>query len=127
MQILESIQSEACEEFLENYDESLTLFEDANKQKEEEEYQQAINLYRKCLERDPMNAKLNAHVLLRITECQERLGNSNDALKDLSKALKYRPRYPDARLKRGEIYLSMQKYEEAIEDLQEAMDLAVWM
>ena len=74
-----------------------------------------------------MNAKLNAHVLLKIAECQESLGNSNDALKYLGKALKYRPRYPEGLLKRGEVYLQMNKYEEAIEDLQEAMDLAVWM
>ena len=64
-----------------------------------------------------MNAGLSAHVLLKISECQESLGNSNDALKELGKALKYRPRYPEGFLKRGEIYISMNKYEEAIEDL----------
>ena len=64
-----------------------------------------------------MNAKLNAHILLKIAECQESLGNSNEALTELGRALKYRPRYPEGLLKRGEIYLQMKKYEESIEDL----------
>ena len=68
-------------------------------------------IYRECLTYDPLNAKINSHLLYKIALCQDNLDEPEEALKELGEALKYRPRYPKALVKRGEVHMALKKYE----------------
>lgn len=83
----------------------------------------ALEMHKQCLELDTLNGNFNAIMLLNISICQDRLGDKREALYSLNKALKYNPKYAKALIKRGDMHLSLEEYNEAIRDYSEASEL----
>ena len=61
-------------------------------------------------------------MLLNIAICEDKLGNKQEALKALNKAIKYYPKYSKALVKRGDIHIDIEAYNEAIRDYSEASE-----
>lgn len=88
----------------------------------EQKFEEAITKFNEILELDPMNGNFNATLLLNIAICQVKLDKSSDAIVSLNKAIKYNPKYAKALVKRGEVRMSMEEYNEAIRDFSDASE-----
>jgi len=86
------------------------------------DYKKAIEKFNECLELDTLNAHFNSAILLNIAICEDKLGNKQDALRALNKAIKYNPKYAKALVKRGDMYVALEDYNEAIRDYSEASE-----
>lgn len=86
-------------------------------------FEKALGMHRECLELDVMNGNFNAIMLLNISICQDKLGDQREALYSLNKAIKYNPKYAKALIKRGDMHLALEEYNEAIRDFSEASEL----
>lgn len=86
------------------------------------EFENAIKLFEECLEMDTLNAAFNSTILLNMAICQTKLDRKDEAIKSLGTALKYKPNYAKALVKRGEIYLSMQEFNYALNDFTTAAE-----
>lgn len=69
-----------------------------------------------------MNADYNSKLLLNIAIAQVKLDNKPSAMIALNKAIKYKPDYSKALVKRGEILITMEEYDEAIKDFSTASE-----
>ena len=87
------------------------------------DFKKALAEHLKCLDVDPLNAHYNATILLNISICQDKLGDKRDALYSLNKAIKYNPRYAKALVKRGDMHLALEEYNEAIRDFSDAQEI----
>ena len=101
----------------------------ANKMKEEAagifkeaKYEEAITKFEEILELDPINGAFNSTLLLNIAICQVKLGSNDKALVALNKAIKMNKKYAKALVKRGEVYMAMGEYNDAIRDFSEASE-----
>lgn len=101
---------------------SQTLKEEASEIFKAGKFKEAIEKFNECLEIDPLNANFNSTILLNISICQDKLDNKKDALKTLNQAIKYNPKYSKALVKRGDMHLAMEEYNEAIRDYSEASE-----
>jgi len=88
----------------------------------EQKYEEAIGLFEEILEVDPMNGNFNATILLNISICHVKLNNNSEALVALNRAIKFNPKYAKALVKRGEVYLAQEDFNEAIRDFSEASE-----
>lgn len=70
-----------------------------------------------------MNANYNATILMNISICHDKLGDKREALYTLNKAIKYNPRYAKALVKRGDMHLALEEFNEAIRDYSEASEI----
>jgi len=64
----------------------------------------------------------NSTLLLNIAIANCKLNKNDDAIIALNKAIKYNPRYAKALVKRGEINIVLENYNEAIRDFSEASE-----
>jgi len=71
---------------------------------------------------DELNSSYNSTLLLNISIAQVKLGKNDLAMRALNRAIKYNPKYAKALVKRGEVYLSLEQYTEAIRDFSEASE-----
>lgn len=71
---------------------------------------------------DDLNMHYNSTLLLNIAIGQCKLGKNDEAMRALNKAIKYNPKYSKALVKRGEINLVLENYNEAIRDFSEASE-----
>ena len=101
----------------------------SNKAKEEAaavfkdgKYEDAIVKFEDALNLDPMNGNFNATLLLNISICHVKLGNNDKALVALNKAIKMNKKYAKALVKRGEVYMQMGEFVDAIRDFSEASE-----
>lgn len=85
-------------------------------------YSKALEMHRECLNLDLLNGNYNAVILLNISICQDKLGDKREALYSLNKAVKYNPRYAKALIKRGDMHLALEEFNEAIRDYSEASE-----
>ena len=69
-----------------------------------------------------MNANFNSTILLNISICEDKLGNKQEALRALNKAIKYNPKYAKALVKRGDMHIALEEYNEAIRDYSDASE-----
>jgi len=69
-----------------------------------------------------MNGNFNATLLLNISICHVKLGNNDKALVALNKAIKMNKKYAKALVKRGEVYMQMGEFVDAIRDFSEASE-----
>ena len=67
-----------------------------------------------------MNGHFNSSLCMNISIAYDKLGNKKEALKALNKALKYNPRYAKALVKRGDMHLALEDYNEALRDYNDA-------
>ena len=88
----------------------------------ENKYEEAINKFEECLKLDELNANYNSTILLNTAICYSKINKNDLALKALNKAILYNPKYAKAYVKRGEIHLALEEYNEAIKDFNEASE-----
>jgi DnaJ family protein C protein 7 len=103
--------------FSELKDEASSLFKRS-------QYQAAMDKFRDCLSIDAYHLGYNATCHLNIALCQLKLTKFEDALASLNKSLQCNPQYAKALLKRGEVNLKLENYEEALRDLQACNNLS---
>lgn len=84
---------------------------------------EAIAKFEECLALDELNAQYNSTILLNIAIAQVRLKKNDLAISALNKAIKYNPRYAKAYVKRGEVYVALEEYNDAISDFGEASSI----
>lgn len=89
----------------------------------EQKFEEAITKFEECLELDPMNGNYNSTLLLNIAIARVKQGNNSEALAALNKAIKYNPKYAKALVKRGEVRMAMEEYNEAIRDFSDASEI----
>jgi tetratricopeptide (TPR) repeat protein len=70
------------------------------------------------LEIDPLNSNFNATILLNKAIGHFKLKSHMESLKDLNQCLEFKPDYSKALVKRSEIHLELEDYEEAVRDLE---------
>lgn len=70
-----------------------------------------------------MNANYNSTILLNIAIAQVKLSKNTDGLSSLNKAIKYNSKYAKAFVKRGEVHLALEEYDEAVRDFSEASEI----
>jgi tetratricopeptide (TPR) repeat protein len=96
-------------------EEAATIFKEGK-------FDEAITKFEGVMELDPMNGNFNSTLLLNIAICQVKLGKNEDALVALNKAIKMNKKYAKALVKRGEVWLSMGEFNDAIRDFSEASE-----
>jgi len=111
-----------CQICLKDLKKSLAMKEEASEIFKAGKYAEAGAIFECCLEIDPLNAFFNATVLLNISICQDKQGNTREALRSLNKAIKYNPKYAKALVKRGDMHLALEDYNDAIKDYSEASE-----
>lgn len=79
-------------------------------------FQEAIDRFRECLEVDEFNSNMNATICLNMALCHLKLDQpqKDEAMRLLNRAIKFNPKYAKAYIKRGDLYLQMEEYNEAI-------------
>jgi len=101
---------------------SQNMKEEASAIFKEGKYAEAMEKFNECLALDPLNANFNSTILLNISICQDKQGNKQDALRTLNKAIKYQPRYAKALVKRGDMHIAQEDFNDAIRDYSEAAE-----
>ena len=88
------------------------------------DYKKALEMHQVCLELDVMNGAYNAIMLLNISICQDKLGmDKRDVHRSLNQAVKFNPKYAKALVKRGDINVALEDYNEAITDYSNASEI----
>ena len=91
-------------------------------------YPESIEIFTECIKLDPLNRQYNSAILFNRAVAYSKMAlTTNDyqktALDDLTEAIKINPSYVKAYIKRGEMYMGMSDYEEAIRDFSQAKQL----
>ena len=73
-------------------------------------YRGSVDKFRECLLIDALNINYNAIIYLNIGLALENLGNNEEALDALNKAVQLNPNYAKAFVKKGEINLKLENY-----------------
>ena len=111
-----------CQQLLKLVKKGNTMKEEAAAVFKEGKYEEAIAKFQECLELDELNAGYNSTLLLNIAIAQVKLGNNDEAMRALNRAIKFNPKYAKAYVKRGEVYMLLEDYKEAVKDFSEASD-----
>jgi len=61
-------------------------------------------------------------LLLNISIAHVKLGKNDEAMRALNRAIKFNPKYAKAYVKRGEVHMLLEDFEEAVKDFSEASD-----
>ena len=88
----------------------------------EGKYEEAIVLFKQCLELDKLNSSFNSTILFNISFSYEKLGKKDEQLIALNQAIKYNPKYGKALIKRGDLYVAMEEFNDGIRDYSEASE-----
>jgi len=86
-------------------------------------YKEAIERFSECLDLDPLNIQYNSTILFNKAVAYSKVSMNKEALDDLSKAIEMNDDYTKAYVKRGEINLVLENYEEAVRDYERAKQL----
>jgi len=82
--------------------------------------EEAIQKFDECIALDPLNLTYNATINLNKAIAYTKLKKNDEALSCLNKCLKMNPDYAKAHVKRGEVNLTLEDYEEAVQDFSNA-------
>lgn len=85
-------------------------------------YEEAIEQFNKCLELDQLNASYNSTLLLNIAIAQTKLGDKENAIRTLHKAVKYNPKYAKAYVKLGELQCDIGEFNDAVRSFSTASE-----
>ena len=88
----------------------------------EGKFAEAIVKFEECLKIDELHAAFNSTILLNIAIARVKLNKNKEAMTALNKAIKFKPNYATALVKRGEVNLIMEEYNDAIRDFSEASE-----
>ena len=81
---------------------------------------EAIKQFDQCVQLDPLNLSYNATILLNKAIALTKQKKDDLSLKALNLCLKYQPKYAKALVKRGEVRVALEMYEEAVQDFAQA-------
>ena len=84
----------------------------------------ALELYGQCLEYDDLNAQYNQSIMYNRGCALNKLGQNDKALEDLELAIKMNRDYAKAYIKRGDIFLQLEHYQEAIAEYSKVKEFA---
>lgn len=85
---------------------------------------EAIDLYTQCLEFDILNCSYNQTILYNRACALSKLGQTEKALEDLDTAIKQNKEYAKAYIKRGDILLEQEKFQESIAEYSKVKEFA---
>lgn len=85
---------------------------------------EAIELYGQCLEFDDLNCQFNQTILYNRACALQKIGQVDKAMEDLDVAIKMNKQYAKAYLKKGDILLEKEKYQEAIAEYSKVKEFA---
>ena len=88
------------------------------------EYENAIKGFTECLELFPHNKVYNSSVYLNRAISYSKLKRQDTALKDLNKAIECNEDYAKAYVRRGEINIELENFEEAVRDFEKAKSIS---
>jgi len=80
----------------------------------------AIKTFSECITLDPLNLTYNSTLLLNKAIALVKLQRNEQALKELNQCLRFNPHYAKALVKRGEVHVSLEHYDEAVQDFSSA-------
>jgi len=86
-------------------------------------YQEAIDKFGECLELDPLNVQYNSAILFNRAVAYSKLSKPNEAIEELNAAIAINEDYTKAYIKRSELNLAKEEYEEAVRDLEKAYSI----
>ncbi len=95
----------------------------ANEIFKQKKYEEAIEEYTKVLEFDPQNKKFNSIILANRALCYQKLKKNTEALRDSNQSVKLNPYYARGYVKRGNVYMELNMYDDAKADFQKAKEL----
>uniref|UniRef100_A0A069DN47 DnaJ protein n=1 Tax=Clytia hemisphaerica TaxID=252671 RepID=A0A069DN47_9CNID len=90
--------------------------EEGNKAFRGGDYQEALRLYTKALEIDPINKSTNSKLYCNRATVNFKLKKMEDSVKDCTSAIELDPSYLKAYLRRAKSYMDQELYEEAVRD-----------
>jgi len=97
--------------------------EEASEMFKQNKLEDAINLFADCVELDPLNLTFNATILLNKAIALVKLNINEQALKELNQCLRLNPLYAKALVKRGEVRVTLEQYDEAVQDFASAQKI----
>ena len=83
-----------------------------------------MRLYDECLSFDSLNNSFNVTILYNSGCALAKVGRNDDALTVLNKAINMNKEYVKVYMKRGDIFLSLEKYQEAVQEFTKVKELA---
>jgi DnaJ family protein C protein 7 len=86
-------------------------------------YKEAIEKFTECLDLDKSNNSYNQGILFNRASAHLKLHQREAALKDLNAAIDLNDEYTKAIVKRSELYILMENFEEAVRDLERVKTL----
>ena len=89
----------------------------------QKKYEEAIEEYTKVLEFDPNNKKFNSLIYANRALCYQKLNKNVEALRDSNQCIKLNPFYARGYIKRGNVYMELNMFDDARADFQKAKDL----
>lgn len=98
--------------------------EQANELVRSNQLSEALDLYGQCLEFDELNSQFNQAIMFNRACTLNKLGQNDKALEDLELAIKLNGEYAKAYLKRGDILLQLEKFQEAIAEYSKVKEFA---
>jgi len=113
-----------CQKLLKTIKKSNEMKEKASEFFKAGQFQEAVDKFNDCLDVNEDNQSFNAVILLNISIAMHKMGEKVQSRQSLDRCLKLKPDYTKALVKRGEIHLEEQNYDEAIDDLQMSNQLA---
>jgi len=88
-----------------------------------QKYSEAVEVYDKCLELDPYNKTYNCSIYLNRSMANQKNGDLEKALEDLNEAIRLNSGYIKAYIKRGDIHMLREEWQEAVGDYDTARNL----
>lgn len=82
--------------------------------------EEAVAAYTEALAIDPDNTTFNSTLYANRAAAYSKLGKNQEALDDCNRALELDPNYLKVLLRRAQIYMTMEKYEDAVRDYEKA-------
>lgn len=85
--------------------------------------EEAIQLFDECIALDSLNLSYNSTLLLNKSIAQNKLKQNDNALISLNLCIKMNPKYSKALVKRGEVNMAAEEFDEAVADFAAAKAL----
>jgi len=108
---------------IKNFKNATAMKEQAGVVFKEQKFQEAIDMFDKCLAFDHLNLAFNSIINLNKSIALGKLGKNDESLKCLNISLQMNPEYAKALVKRAEINSNLKYYDEAVRDLSKAKEI----
>ena len=109
-----------CVKFLKTLKEQHILKEEASNLFLKKNYQEAVSIYDKCSNLDKINFKFNSTLFYNMALCLFEMKDYEGCLLALDKCIRMNDKYLKAYIKRGDTFMIVQEYQEALNDFNQA-------